>query len=144
MATDRAHKCVEKTGYLTGVKDCAERMHCRRDARTVSRRWKRRVSIVQTRNNMDYICLNGTEQVLIESEQAQARSEVIGQYKQCRKDKKMTQTELARRTGISQPNINRFESGNYNPSLEMLVKVALALDMELSIQLKERDKAAEM
>ena len=56
----------------------------------------------------------------------------------------MTQTELARRTGISQPNINRFESGNYNPSLEMLVKVALALDMELSIQLKERDKAAEM
>ena len=81
---------------------------------------------MQTRNNMDYIYLNGTEQVLIESEQAQARSEVIGQYKQCRKDKKMTQTELARRTGISQPNINRFESGNYNPSLEMLVKVALA------------------
>lgn len=48
---------------------------------------------MQTRNNMDYIYLNGTEQVLIESEQAQARSEVIGQYKQCRKDKKMTQTE---------------------------------------------------
>ena len=111
---------------------------------TVSRRWKRRVSIVQTRNNMDYIYLNGTEQVLIETEQAQVRSEVIGQYKQCREDKKMTQTELARRTGISQPNINRFESGNYNPSLEMLVKVALALDMELSIQLKDKDKAAGM
>lgn len=97
---------------------------------------------MHTRNNMDYIYVNGNEQVLIEAQQSQVRSEVIGQYKKCRKDKKMTQIELAKRTGISQPNINRFESGKYNPSLEMLVKVALALDMELNIQLREKGKAA--
>ena len=92
---------------------------------------------MQTRNNMDYLYVNGKEQILIESQQAEKRNEVIGQYKKCRKDKKITQAELARRTGISQPSIHRFESGNSNPSLEMLVKVALALDMELCVQLKE-------
>lgn len=101
------------------------------------------MSKAQGRNNMDYIYVNGTEQVLIEAQQSEVRNEVIGQYRKCRKDKKITQAELAKRTGISQPNINRFESGNYNPSLEMLVKVALALDMELNFQLREKKAVSE-
>lgn len=96
---------------------------------------------MQGKSRMDYIYINGEEEVLIESQQIGVRNEVIQQYRKCRKDKKMTQTELARRTGISQPNINRFESGKYNPSLEMMVRIALALDMELDIRLRE--KAAE-
>ena len=51
----------------------------------------------------------------------------------------MTQVQLAARTGISQPNITRFESGNYNPSLEMMVRIAYALDMKLDIKLVDEE-----
>ena len=64
--------------------------------------------------------------------------DVIGKYKACRKSKGITQTELARRTGISQPNITRFESGKYNPSLDMMVRIATALEMSLDINLSEK------
>ena len=47
----------------------------------------------------------------------------------------MTQAELAKRAGIPRTNITRFESGNYNPSLEMLVRIAAALGMTLQVQL---------
>lgn len=49
----------------------------------------------------------------------------------------MTQADIARRTGIPRTNITRFESGRYNPSLEMLVKIAAALDMKLELILKQ-------
>ena len=54
-----------------------------------------------------------------------------------RKARGMTQEELARRSGISRPNIARFESGNYNPSLEMMVRIAAALGMRLQISLEK-------
>ena len=65
--------------------------------------------------------------------------EKIGNFiAKCRKEKKMTQEQLAQRTGISRPNISRFESGNYNPSLEMMVRIAEALEMNLNITLESR------
>mgnify|MGYP002514628147 FL=1 len=53
----------------------------------------------------------------------------------------MTQDELSRRTGISRPNISRFESGNYNPSLEMMVRMAAALDMTIDVKLVKNGEA---
>ena len=47
----------------------------------------------------------------------------------------MTQDRLAKQSGISRPNITRFESGHYNPSLEMLVRIAAAMDMEVEVHL---------
>ena len=64
---------------------------------------------------------------------------ILKDIKACRKAKKMTQSELAQITGISQPNITRFESGNYNPSLEMMVRIAYALDMKLDIKLVDEE-----
>ncbi|MFR5336115.1 MAG: helix-turn-helix transcriptional regulator, partial [Blautia producta] len=58
-------------------------------------------------------------------------------YVNIRKARGMTQAELARRAGIPRTNITRFESGTYNPSLEMLVKIAAALNMKLQINLAE-------
>lgn len=88
---------------------------------------------------MDYIYVGADgEAFLIENVQRDARRTLIGQYVTCRKEKGISQMELSKRTGISQPNITRFESGNYNPSLEMLVKIAEALDMKLEIGLTEK------
>ena len=47
--------------------------------------------------------------------QQEAREATIEGFKQNRKLNGMTQTELGRKAGISQPNITRFESGSYNP-----------------------------
>ena len=91
---------------------------------------------MRTTKDMDYIFdLDGTE-ITIEEKQKEIRKEVIEQYIACRKKRKMTHEELARRTGISRPNISRFESGNYNPSLEMMVRLAAALDMTVSVRLE--------
>ena len=60
-------------------------------------------------------------------------------YIRCRKIQGMTQAELAKRAGIPRTNITRFESGNYNPSLEMLVRIAAALGMTLQVQLMGKE-----
>lgn len=38
---------------------------------------------------------------------------------------------MARRAGVPRTDITRFEGGTYNPSLEMMVRIAAALGMEL-------------
>ena len=62
--------------------------------------------------------------------------EIIKAVISARIDKKMTQAELADRADTKQSNISRFESGNYNPSLGFLLKIAGALDKQLEITLR--------
>ena len=88
---------------------------------------------------MDYIYTSGEQKVIIEAEQKNTRRSVIEQYVQCRKMQGMTQEELAKRTGIPRSNITRFESGSYNPSLELLVRIAAALGMNLQVQLTAKE-----
>ena len=64
--------------------------------------------------------------------------EVIKQIIRARSEQNLTQGELAERTGIKQSNISRLESGNYNPSLEFLQKVAAGLGKELHIEFRDR------
>lgn len=90
-------------------------------------------------NSMDYIYTSDEQKIVIEIEQKSIRQSVIEQYVRCRKIQGMTQAELAKRAGIPRTNITRFESGNYNPSLEMLVRLAAALGMTLQIQLMEKE-----
>ncbi|MCI6469362.1 MAG: helix-turn-helix domain-containing protein [Lachnospiraceae bacterium] len=90
-------------------------------------------------NSMDYIYTSGEQKIVIEVEQRDTRHSVIEQYVQCRKLQGMTQAELAKRAGIPRSNITRFESGNYNPSLEQLVRIAAALGMMLQVQLVAKE-----
>lgn len=62
--------------------------------------------------------------------------EIIDAVIAARIEKKMTQADLAKRAETKQSNISRFESGNYNPSLEFLQKIADALDKHLEITLR--------
>ena len=62
--------------------------------------------------------------------------EIIDAVISARLAKKLTQAELAERADTKQSNISRFESGNYNPSVEFLRKIANALNMKLQITLK--------
>ncbi len=76
------------------------------------------------------------EEFRAEYEKLRPRYEAVGQIIRARKEQNMTQEELARRIGTQRSNISRLESGNYNPSLDMLIKIAKALGKNLNIRLQ--------
>lgn len=86
---------------------------------------------------MDRIYTKDNREVSIENLQKEARADVAYMYKQCRKSSQLTQVELAKLTGIPQPNITRFESDKSNPTLEMMVKMAAAMGKRVKITLEE-------
>ncbi len=53
--------------------------------------------------------------------------------KQLRKNKKMSQKELAQKTGLSIGSIQGYEQGRYNPKLETVLKIADALEISPSV-----------
>lgn len=61
------------------------------------------------------------------------RLEVISQIRQVRKEQHITQEMLAERAGTKKSNISRLESGKYNPSLDLLIRVASCLGKRIHI-----------
>ena len=86
---------------------------------------------------MDYIIMENGEKILLETQQKVTIQRTVDIYKQYRKELGLTQSELGKRAGISQPNITRFESGNYNQSLEFLVKIAGAMGKKVKVTLED-------
>lgn len=86
---------------------------------------------------MDYIIMENGGKILLETQQKVTIQRTVDIYKQYRKELGLTQSELGKRAGISQPNITRFESGNYNPSLEFLVKIAGAMGKKVKVTLED-------
>lgn len=70
-----------------------------------------------------------------EYEKLRPRYEIISQIIETRKEKNMTQADLAKKIGTQKSNISRLESGSYNPSLDFLIKVAQGLGKELKVRL---------
>lgn len=82
----------------------------------------------------DYVVKeNGGERVLAD-EQERLKYVVMQEFVRLRKEKGITQDELSKRTGIARPNIARMENGSYNPTIEMMARLADGLDMHLEIK----------
>ena len=79
---------------------------------------------------MDYIIMENGEKILLETQQKVTIQRTVDIYKQYRKELGLTQSELGKRAGIS-------ESGNYNPSLEFLVKIAGAMGKRVKVTLED-------
>ena len=62
--------------------------------------------------------------------------EIKSQIIQLRNEKGLSQKDLAELIGTKQSAISRLESGNYNPSLEFLTKLAHALGKEFHVVFK--------
>ena len=60
---------------------------------------------------------------------------IIEEIIMARKEKNLTQKGLAELVGTKQSNISRLESGNYNPSLDFLQKVAGAMGKKLEVRI---------
>ena len=88
-------------------------------------------------SRMDHVVNFQGQEILIEVQQNEARQEVVALFKNYRKEIGMTQVELGRQIGIPQSNVTRFESGNYNPTLEFLVKTAAAMGKKVKVSLED-------
>jgi len=60
---------------------------------------------------------------------------IIEEIITARKENHLTQNGLAELIGTKQSNISRLESGNYNPSLGFLKKVASAMGKKLEVRI---------
>lgn len=57
--------------------------------------------------------------------------EFSGRLKKLREEKKLTQTELSKRSGIHNVNLSRYERGLQQPTAEALRKLAEALEVSI-------------
>jgi len=60
--------------------------------------------------------------------------EIAYQILQLRKQKRMSQVELARKIGTKQSNIARMEAGQQNLTTDTLQKIAIAFERDLKVE----------
>ena len=56
-----------------------------------------------------------------------------------RKEKNLTQKEIAERSGINQADISKIENGSRNPTIQLLQRLAEGLDMKLELKFVPKD-----
>lgn len=72
--------------------------------------------------------------VRAEYDALQPEMDIIQALIDARKGQNLTQKELSERTGITQADISRIETGTRNPSLNMLKKLADGMGMYLKLE----------
>jgi predicted transcriptional regulator len=75
------------------------------------------------------------QEVLEELKNTEAEYKIIEEIIAARQEKNLTQKDLAELVGTKQSNISRLESGNYNPTLDFLNKIARAIGKELEVRI---------
>jgi len=75
------------------------------------------------------------EEVKKELKMNESEYKIIEEIIMARKEKNLTQRDLATLIGTKQSNISRLESGNYNPSLDLLNRIAFAVGKELEVRM---------
>ena len=68
--------------------------------------------------------------------------ELAERVRRARERAGMTQAELASRIGSTQPAVARLEAGGTTPSLHTLRRIAVALDLELIVDLRPARRAS--
>lgn len=87
---------------------------------------------------MDYLVDLGDISLVLEQRKEETKNKIIDQYISIRKKKGYSQEKIAEITGIARTNIVRIESKANVPTIEVLLKLALALDMNLEINFVEK------
>ena len=80
---------------------------------------------------------------MTEKELLAARRSIVQKLTQARLEKGLSQEQLAKRIGTQRSNICRIEKGTQNLSLDLMLKIAEALDKDVSVMLEERSSTME-
>ena len=79
--------------------------------------------------------ISSDPEVIKELENNSIEYQLVREIIRARHELNLTQEQLALLVGTKQSNISRLESGEYNPSIEFLSKVASAMGKTLEIRL---------
>lgn len=63
--------------------------------------------------------------------QLELRNNLMKEFVSIRREKGMTQSDISDATGILRPNLSRMENCKYNPTLDMMVRMAYSLDKKI-------------
>jgi transcriptional regulator with XRE-family HTH domain len=66
-------------------------------------------------------------------------AQIAGQVAERRKERGLSQADLATLVGTTQSAIARLESGGRPPRIDTLLRIANALDCDLHVELQERE-----
>jgi len=80
--------------------------------------------------------INSDPEVMKELALNAVEYQIVRQIINARKELNLTQDQLAQLVGTKQSNISRLESGEANPTIEFLSKVAQAMGKTLDIRLQ--------
>jgi predicted transcriptional regulator len=80
--------------------------------------------------------INSDPEVVKELDNNSIEYQVVREIIKARHELNITQEQLAKLAGTKQSNISRLESGEYNPTIEFLSKVAQAMGKTLEIRLQ--------
>ena len=78
------------------------------------------------------ICIKTSDDIV------KKRQAIISKITELRLEKNLSQTQLAKLTGMHRSNICRIESGCQNISIDTLIRVFDALGKDVSIKLKDK------
>lgn len=73
---------------------------------------------------------------------ARLRFELGEAVRRRREELGLTQAQLAERADLQQPAVARFEAGGTMPTIPMLERLAVALELELTVTLRPHSKAS--
>ncbi len=59
-------------------------------------------------------------------------------FAEARKARNISQAELSRKSGVIQADISRIETGKANPTINVLRRLADALEMDVNLSFEER------
>ena len=90
---------------------------------------------------MDYLLKKNESEILVEIRTRRLNDDIVDQLIMYRKMLKMTQQDIADRTGIKRANIARLESKKHSVTLESLIKYADCLNMDVKIELCPKQHA---
>lgn len=79
------------------------------------------------------------EEMQLELEFADLLVEISCQFIKYRLNNNLTQKDVADKLNISQAMVSKIESGDYNPTLDFLFKVAKKLNIDFNLTFKDRN-----
>lgn len=91
---------------------------------------------MKTNYNVFFNQMMNNQEFKKEYEKLTPQYNIIKEILKIRKDKSLTQEDLAKLTGISKMKIKSIENGSITPTIEMLNKIAQVGGKQLSINFK--------
>ena len=93
------------------------------------------IPIPKTSENITWFVTGYKEQIKYRKEQIiEGRKRLGLMISKLRKERGLTQAQLADMAGIARPNIVNIEAGKYSPGLDIINKVCMALEVEFGIK----------